>query len=134
MLNLGSSSMPKSKLNMDLRVGERLRQGRVLANMSQEKIASALGVTFQQVQKYERGTNRISCGRLFEISKILNVPITYFFVEDDGERDREKPGALPALQPDAIRLAKSFSQIRSNKQRQLVARLVRELAEESESE
>ncbi|MEZ5813386.1 MAG: helix-turn-helix transcriptional regulator [Alphaproteobacteria bacterium] len=64
---------------MDIHVGQRLRVRRALLGFSQEKLAEAIGLTFQQVQKYERGTNRISAGRLFEISKILDVPVSYFF-------------------------------------------------------
>lgn len=64
---------------VDIHVGHRLRQRRTLLGMSQEKLADAFGVSFQQVQKYERGANRISASRLHLLSKILDVPITYFF-------------------------------------------------------
>ena len=64
---------------IDTYVGSRLRARRRLLGITQEKLGDALGLTFQQVQKYERGSNRISASRLFELSKILNVPITYFF-------------------------------------------------------
>lgn len=63
----------------DVHVGMRLRQRRTLLGMSQEKLAKAFGVSFQQVQKYERGANRISASRLHLLTKILDVPITYFF-------------------------------------------------------
>jgi len=64
---------------MDVHVGQRLRVRRSLLGLSQEKLADALGLTFQQVQKYERGSNRISAGRLYDLSTILDVPINYFF-------------------------------------------------------
>ena len=64
---------------MDVHVGQRLRVRRALLGLSQEKLAESIGLTFQQIQKYERGTNRISAGRLFELSKILDVPVSYFF-------------------------------------------------------
>lgn len=64
---------------IDVHVGQRLRVRRSLLGMSQEKLAEAIGLTFQQVQKYERGTNRVSAGRLFELSHILDVPVSYFF-------------------------------------------------------
>lgn len=85
---------------VDVHVGQRLRQRRTLLGMSQEKLAKAFGVSFQQVQKYERGANRISASRLHLLTKILDVPITYFFeglpsvvpdhpsVEEGGENDR----------------------------------------------
>ncbi len=64
---------------VDVHVGQRLRVRRSLQGMSQEKLANAINLTFQQVQKYERGTNRISAGRLYQFSKILDVPISYFY-------------------------------------------------------
>lgn len=64
---------------VDVHVGQRLRQRRTLLGMSQEKLAAAFGVSFQQVQKYERGANRISASRLHLLTKILDVPVGYFF-------------------------------------------------------
>ncbi|MGB4058217.1 MAG: helix-turn-helix transcriptional regulator, partial [Alphaproteobacteria bacterium] len=64
---------------VDVHVGQRLRVRRSLLGMSQEKLADSIGLTFQQIQKYERGMNRISAGRLFQFSKVLSVPITYFY-------------------------------------------------------
>ena len=71
--------------NVDVHVGQRLRVRRSLLGMSQEKLAEAVGLTFQQVQKYERGINRISAGRLFQFSKILDVPVAYFYDQLGGE-------------------------------------------------
>lgn len=64
---------------MDLHVGARLRLRRTLLGMSQEKLGEAIGLTFQQVQKYERGANRIGASRLFELSQALDVPVSFFF-------------------------------------------------------
>jgi transcriptional regulator with XRE-family HTH domain len=64
---------------VDAHVGARVRLRRTMMGMSQEKLGEALRLTFQQVQKYERGTNRISASRLWELTKILDVPITYFY-------------------------------------------------------
>lgn len=64
---------------VDVHVGQRLRVRRSLLGMSQEKLAEAVGITFQQIQKYERGTNRVSAGRLFQFSKILDIPVSYFY-------------------------------------------------------
>ena len=71
--------------SIDIHVGSRVRQRRTLLGLSQEKLASALDLTFQQVQKYERGANRIGAGRLYQLSKALDVPVTYFFDEVDGD-------------------------------------------------
>jgi transcriptional regulator with XRE-family HTH domain len=73
---------------VDVHVGNRLRQKRALMGMSQEKLAESIDLTFQQIQKYERGANRISASRLYQLSKILNVPISYFF-EKFGEEGNE---------------------------------------------
>lgn len=76
---------------VDVHVGNRLRVKRSLQGMSQEKLADAIGLTFQQIQKYERGVNRISAGRLFQFSRILEVPISYFYDQMGGETGRENP-------------------------------------------
>ena len=64
---------------VDIHVGSRVRMRRMLVGMSQEKLGERLGLTFQQVQKYEKGTNRIGASRLFEISKVLDVPVSFFY-------------------------------------------------------
>lgn len=85
---------------IDVHVGARVRLRRTLLGMSQEKLGEALGLTFQQVQKYERGVNRIGASRLFDLSRVLDVPISFFF--DDmpdalgGGRGLMRGGDLPA--------------------------------------
>src|ERR1043165_5269673 len=75
-----TSAMPKKQANpIDVQVGNRVRIRRMLIGMSQEKLGDLLGLTFQQVQKYEKGVNRIGAGRLFEVSRILNVPVDFFY-------------------------------------------------------
>jgi transcriptional regulator with XRE-family HTH domain len=74
---------------VDVHVGGRVRLRRVFLGYSQEKLANALGLTFQQIQKYERGANRISASKLYELSRILNVPVTYFFEGVEAEGDAE---------------------------------------------
>lgn len=64
---------------VDIHVGSRIRLRRAMTGISQEKLAEAVGLTFQQVQKYERGTNRVSASRLYQFGKILDVPVSYFF-------------------------------------------------------
>ncbi|MBM3491691.1 MAG: helix-turn-helix transcriptional regulator [Alphaproteobacteria bacterium] len=71
--------MPARADTVDAHVGKRVRLRRTLLGLSQEKLGEALSLTFQQVQKYERGTNRISASRLLQLSKVLNVPIDFFF-------------------------------------------------------
>jgi len=73
--------------SVDIHVGQRLRVRRSLLGLSQEKLADFVGVTFQQIQKYERGTNRISAGRLLRFSEVLDVPVSYFY--DDLEQSKK---------------------------------------------
>ena len=79
---------------IDVHVGSRVRLRRTLLGMSQEKLGDALGLTFQQVQKYERGVNRVGASRLFDISRVLDVPISFFF-DDMPEGMNEAPMSGP---------------------------------------
>ena len=83
---------------IDVHVGSRLLMGRVLLGLNQTELGEAIGVTFQQVQKYEKGTNRISASRLFDLSRVLDVPISFFF-DDVPANVTEKGGA--ELSPSA---------------------------------
>jgi transcriptional regulator with XRE-family HTH domain len=85
---------------VDIHVGSRVRMRRTLLGMSQEKLGDALGLTFQQVQKYERGANRVGASRLFEISRILDVPVSFFF-EDMPSEAAEPQFVAGANQGDA---------------------------------
>lgn len=76
---------------VDVHVGARLRMRRCLMNLSQEKLAEAIGLTFQQIQKYERGTNRISASRLYQFSKILEVPVSFFYENYAGTANLAQP-------------------------------------------
>jgi len=83
---------PSGKPNpIDVHVGIRVRLRRTLMGMSQEKLGEALGLTFQQVQKYERGANRIGASRLFDLSRVLEVPISYFFEEMEADVQSASP-------------------------------------------
>jgi len=75
---------------VDTHVGKRLRMRRTILGMSQEALGNVIGVTFQQIQKYERGANRIGAGRLFDFSQSLNVPVSYFF--EDLNDNNKIPG------------------------------------------
>lgn len=77
---------------VDIHVGARVRLRRTLLGMSQEKLGNALGLTFQQVQKYERGANRIGSSRLFQLSKILDVPVSFFFDEMTTDTTKKADG------------------------------------------
>ncbi len=76
---------------VDIHVGARVRLRRTLLGMSQEKLGEAIGLTFQQVQKYERGTNRVSASRLYDLSGVLDVPVQFFFDEMANEVSDQAP-------------------------------------------
>ncbi len=112
-------SESKSPSGIDRVVGQRLRWRRRELKLTQEQLGEKLGLTFQQVQKYEKGVNRISAGRLFEVSEVLTVPVSYFFegveemlgtrpmaVHEDGH-----PPSLPLIDSEAMELVTAFQKI-----------------------
>ena len=117
----------------DKHVGARLRMRRLMLKMTQEEIAKALGLTFQQVQKYEKGATRISASRLQHLCKILKVPVSFFFEDDlrtqapDGEA-----AALTALlaTPDGIALVGAYMRVRDLKVRRAIVALVEQISVE----
>ena len=131
--------MPKKQANpIDAQVGNRVRIRRMLIGMSQERLGDLLGLTFQQVQKYEKGVNRIGAGRLFEISRILGVPIDFFYDGVAAGLD-DKPGfAESANAPvmefvssgEGLQLSLAFMKIKDTKVRKRVLDLVKSLAED----
>lgn len=112
----------------------------MLIGMSQERLGDLLGLTFQQVQKYEKGVNRIGAGRLFEVSRILNVPVDFFYegVATTGQPGVSEPeGAPPVMEfvssGEGLQLSLAFMKIKDAKVRKRVLDLVKSLAEEEES-
>lgn len=108
----------------DVHVGRRVREARTARGMSQSALAEKLGVSFQQVQKYEKGTNRIGSSRLWDICTVLDVPITYFFegLKDGPETDD------PQLARRTIKLAKEIEQIGDEALRGKILDLIRAAA------
>lgn len=113
---------------VDFSVGSRLRQARLLAGASQEDVASAIGVTFQAVQKYESGKNRLAAGRLAAAAKFLNVPMSFFFLDNT-----EPPTAAVAedLTAKEIKLLRYYRAIRSDAMREHLLRHIRIISEQS---
>jgi transcriptional regulator with XRE-family HTH domain len=134
--------MTKSPNPTDKHVGSRVRMRRMMLGMSQEKLGDALGLTFQQVQKYEKGTNRIGASRLQHISQILQVPVSFFF-----EGAPEIPGQVTGLNEtpspayvsdflatsDGLALTKAFISIPEGRLRRRIVDLVEEIAGERRS-
>lgn len=138
-----SDANRKTPHPIDTHVGSRVRMRRMMIGMSQDKLGEALGLTFQQVQKYEKGVNRIGASRLFHISKILGVPVQFFYDDyADADvlagmaEDEAAPPAPPRSEfmnllstPEGIQLCRSFSAIKDPQVRRKIVDLVRTLSE-----
>jgi transcriptional regulator with XRE-family HTH domain len=117
---------------VDKQIGVRVRMRRLTLDMSQQKLAADLGVSFQQVQKYEKGVNRIGAGRLQQIADLLQVPITFFY--EDFPTARRTKSALPASisdflgSSDGLALAQAFVGIRDARQRRCLVILAEAMA------
>ncbi|MDR4308208.1 helix-turn-helix transcriptional regulator [Chelatococcus sambhunathii] len=123
---------------VDAHVGSRVRMRRVLIGMSQEKLGEALGITFQQIQKYEKGTNRIGASRMQQIATVMGVPVSYFFDDAPGGDVKAKGFGESAgsdyvvdflTTAEGLQLNKSFVKISDAKVRRKVVELVSALAD-----
>ncbi|HEY8617187.1 helix-turn-helix transcriptional regulator [Phenylobacterium sp.] len=113
---------------VDRHVGLRIRMRRKELGMSQDRLADALGITFQQIQKYERGANRVSASKLWETARALQAPINYFYegLPENGEASSPASGAHAfLLTSEGLELASSFPKIRDSRVRRKVLELVR---------
>jgi transcriptional regulator with XRE-family HTH domain len=135
--------VPKKQANpVDAHVGHRVRLRRMLVGMSQERLGELLGLTFQQVQKYEKGINRIGAGRLFEVAGILGVPVSFFYDDLDGgahasgfAEGGEPPPVMEFLSSgEGLQLSLAFMKIKDVKVRRRILDLVRSLANEEQGE
>lgn len=125
---------------IDVHVGRRVKMRRILIGMSQEKLGDRLGLTFQQVQKYEKGANRIGASRLWDLSRILGVPVRYFFEGLRTEAGAPAEGFAEEAQPDyvldfvqsseGVQLIKAFVRIKDDNVRRGIVNLAKTLAKE----
>jgi len=139
--DLSCADVPKKQANpIDAQVGNRVRIRRMLIGMSQEKLGDMLGLTFQQIQKYEKGVNRIGAGRLYEVSRILGVPIDFFYEgvasQESGLAESESPPPVMEFisSGEGLQLSLAFMKIKDPKVRRRVLDLVKSLAEEEAGE
>ncbi len=134
---------------IDVHVGSRIRLRRTLLGLSQEKLGEAIGLTFQQVQKYERGTNRVGASRLFDLSRVLDVPISFFYEGMNDEIRDQSPGQLyarneeptvqegdtdPLVRRESIQLIRNYYRISDETARRALFDLVNNLAKAYYSE
>lgn len=130
----------KSPNPIDIHVGSRVRLRRTMLGMSQEKLGDSLGITFQQIQKYEKGANRIGASRLQQISAVLKTPISFFFEDAPGSPDGTGSGFAESdssnyvvnflSSSEGLQLNKAFIRIKDPKVRKKIVDLVRSLADE----
>ena len=128
---------------VDVHVGKRVRLRRTLLGMSQEQLGASLNITFQQVQKYERGANRISASRLWDISQILDVQISYFFDDMTDDTMRSSPRRVsrgenidldddnvrdPMARRETLELVRTYYSIESSKVRKRISEMVKSWA------
>jgi transcriptional regulator with XRE-family HTH domain len=119
---------------VDVEVGQRIRIQRLQSGLSQTSLAEQLGVTFQQVQKYEKGVNRVGAGRLTKIAKVLGVPVSTFFgAHDAGTLERSDRGTASSplkllTVPGALRLLRAYGQLNDGKMRRSIVELVENIA------
>ncbi|MFQ3622195.1 MAG: helix-turn-helix transcriptional regulator [Acetobacteraceae bacterium] len=122
------SSVRLATLNpgsVDRHVGGRIHERRLMLGMSQQQLAQAIGVTYQQAHKYERGLNRISAGRLFAIAQALGVPVSWFFDGIGGDGD---PLHLSRRQRLCLEIARNFAQITNERHQLALSQMARALA------
>lgn len=131
----------KKPHHVDVHVGGRVRMRRMLIGMSQEKLGESLGLTFQQVQKYEKGTNRIGASRLYEISRILDVPVSFFYEglarQSDNlvgmaENEQADFDSGVMTSADGIALNRAFFRIKDTTMRKRIIDMVKAAADISE--
>ncbi len=112
--------------SIDRHVGARIRERRLMLGLSQQQLADAIGVTYQQAHKYERGLNRIAAGRLYEIAQVLGVPISWFF---DGIGPGKEPAPMTQRQRLCLEVARNFAHISNERHQLALSQMARALAE-----
>ncbi len=114
----------------DRHVGARIRERRIMLGLSQQQLAQMIGVTYQQAHKYERGLNRISAGRLFDIAQVLAVPISWFF---EGMKAEIPPAEISPRQRMCLELARNFAMIDNEKHQEALSQMARALAAQAQA-
>jgi transcriptional regulator with XRE-family HTH domain len=117
----------KSTLAIDRHVGARIRERRIMLGLTQQQLAELIGVTYQQAHKYERGVNRVSAGRLFEISRVLSVPMSFFY---EGAGSDEEPRPIASRERMVLEIARNFTGITNERHQEALSQLARALATE----
>lgn len=135
---------PNNENNIEAYIGGQIRKRRHILGMSQSDLANKIGVTFQQIQKYEKGTNKVMASRLYELSKIMNVNLNYFFEEYPNITDpkkfllNEEPAEFlyklspPSPEQDALKLVKIYNKIPNDKSKKKLLGFLKSLTEDND--
>jgi transcriptional regulator with XRE-family HTH domain len=115
-------------LEIEQHVGSRIRQRRIMMGLTQQQLADLIGVTYQQAHKYERGINRVSAGRLFEIARVLGVMVGHFYEGLDQPEEKQ----ITSRQRMSLELARNFAMISNAKHQEALTHLARALAAQPE--
>jgi transcriptional regulator with XRE-family HTH domain len=127
-----SDSRPTARASLaDRHVGARIRERRIMLGLSQQQLAQLIGVTYQQAHKYERGLNRISAGRLYEIAQVLSAPVSWFF---EGLATDIATVELTPRQRMCLELARNFAAIDNERHQEALSQMARALAAQSAAE
>ncbi|HHI71288.1 MAG TPA: XRE family transcriptional regulator [Rhodobacteraceae bacterium] len=110
--------------HVDIHVGQRLKEIRTIRGLTQSNVAEQLGISFQQLQKYETGANRVSASRMFELSKLLNVSPSYFFEGLEGENYE----SMPPMDMETAKIASVLANIKNEKLKSRIGTLISEIA------
>lgn len=120
----------RSANEIDIHVGQRLRLARILRGLSQDELGKEVGVTFQQIQKYERGTNRVSAGRLVALAKALDLEILFFFQDlDDVQQGSQRTLPLAMLSEEDFDIVDALTKIDNSKLKRTLIKLISEISD-----
>ena len=130
MASRRSSARSEEDVQVDMHVGVKLRQARILKKLSQAKLGEVVGLTFQQIQKYENGSNRIGASRLWNLSQILELPVSYFFDElESGTRlTADDAEVAETNRRKSMELMRNFHSIKNERTREAPYQLIKEMA------
>ena len=130
MASRRSSARSEEDVQVDMHVGVKLRQARILKKLTQTSLGKVVGLTFQQIQKYEKGSNRIGGSRLWQLSQILEIPVSYFFegLESGTRLTADDAEVAETSRRKSMELVRNFHSIKNERTREAAYRLIKEMA------
>ena len=134
MPRIAGTHRSEEEVAFDKHVGLKLRQARILSKISQSDLGELVDLTFQQIQKYENGTNRIGASRLWRFSQILEVPVSYFFegLEEGNQLASDDPEVADSIRRKSMELLNNFYAIEDDKVREAIYQLIKDMSKSGE--